>query len=130
VPIFGTICIVGSIYAGLIALGQKDLKKIIAYSSISHMNFCLLGIFSGNFTGIMGSILMAIGHGFVSTGLFFLVGLLYQRYHTRAIDYFSGLINVMPVFSFFCFMFIISNFSFPLSLNFVGELLLLIGIGK
>jgi len=93
------------------------------------MNFCLLGILSGDTTGILGSFLMAIGHGIVSTALFFLVGILYERTHTRLIDYFSGLGQIAPVISFFMFMFIISNFGFPISLNFVAELLILIGIG-
>jgi NADH:ubiquinone oxidoreductase subunit 4 (subunit M) len=105
------------------------MKKVIAYSSVSHMNFCLLGIISGNSSGIMGSFLMAIGHGVVSTALFFIVGIIYERSHSRLLDYYSGLSLIIPSISFFSFMFLISNFGFPISLNFIAELLILIGVG-
>jgi len=127
--VFVTICTIGCIYTALIALSQIDLKKVIAYSSVSHMNFCLLGVLSGDTFGILGSFLMAIGHGIVSTALFFLVGILYERTHTRLLDYYSGLNQIVPVISYFMFMFIISNFGFPISLNFIAELLILIGVG-
>jgi NADH:ubiquinone oxidoreductase subunit 4 (subunit M) len=94
------------------------------------MNFCLLGIISGEQAGLLGSFLMAIGHGIVSTALFFLVGILYERTHTRLLIYYSGLNLVIPVISFFMFIFIISNFGFPISLNFVAEFLILLGIGS
>jgi NADH:ubiquinone oxidoreductase subunit 4 (subunit M) len=93
------------------------------------MNFCLLGILSGNSMGMLGSFLMAIGHGIVSTALFFLIGIIYERSHSRLLDYYSGLGLIIPVISFFSFMFLISNFGFPISLNFVAELLILIGVG-
>jgi len=114
----------------LIALSQSDFKKVIAYSSVSHMNFCLLGIISGEQAGLLGSFLMAIGHGIVSTALFFLVGIIYERTHTRLLIYYSGLNLVIPAISFFMFIFIISNFGFPISLNFVAEFLILLGIGS
>jgi NADH:ubiquinone oxidoreductase subunit 4 (subunit M) len=125
-----TICSIGCIYTALIALSQIDMKKVIAYSSVSHMNFCLLGIISGNSMGMLGSFLMAIGHGIVSTALFFLIGIIYERSHTRLLDYYSGLGLIVPVISFFSFMFLISNFGFPISLNFVAELLILVGVGS
>lgn len=125
-----TICTVGCVYTALIALSQSDFKKVIAYSSVSHMNFCLLGIISGEQAGLLGSFLMAIGHGIVSTALFFLVGIIYERTHTRLLIYYSGLNLVIPAISFFMFIFIISNFGFPISLNFVAEFLILLGIGS
>jgi NADH:ubiquinone oxidoreductase subunit 4 (subunit M) len=125
-----TLCLLGSIYGAFLALSQTDIKKIIAYSSVSHMSLCLLGASSNNIYGILGSYLLAIGHGFVSSALFFLIGVLYDRYHTRILDYYSGINLIMPIFSFFFFSFLISNFSFPISLNFIAELFVLIGIGS
>jgi len=129
-PIISVFCMVGCIYGALLSLSQNDAKKIIAYSSVSHMSLCILGLFSCNFFGIVGSFLMAIGHSFVSSSLFFLVGCLYDRYHTRSLDYFSGLGNYFPILSFFFFLSVISNFGFPISLNFVSELFIFIGVGS
>ncbi len=123
------LCVLGCIYGSLLALSQNDIKKIIAYSSVSHMSLCLLGIISSNIYGLLGSFLLAIGHGFVSSGLFFLVGLLYDRYHTRIMDYYSGITIILPFFSFFFFFFLISNFGFPISINFIAEFLILLSIG-
>jgi NADH:ubiquinone oxidoreductase subunit 4 (subunit M) len=120
----------GCIYGAFLALSQIDMKKMIAYSSVSHMSLCLLGVLSLNIYGLLGSFLLAIGHGFVSSALFFLVGVLYDRYHTRILDYYSGINGILPIFSFFFFIFIISNFGFPISINFVAEFLILLGIGK
>lgn len=107
---------------------QLDLKKLIAYSSVAHMNLVLLGIFSLNLQGVQGSIFLMIAHGLVSSGLFFLIGFLYDRHHTRVITYYSGLVQPMPLFTTLLFLFFLANVSFPLTANFVGELLLLIGI--
>jgi NADH-quinone oxidoreductase subunit M len=93
------------------------------------MNFCLLGAISGNVPGLLGSFLLAIGHGLVSTGLFLLVGVIYDRGHARELKYYSGLSAIMPITSFVMFIFLISNFAFPISLNFVAEFLLLLGVG-
>jgi NADH-ubiquinone oxidoreductase chain 4 len=109
-PVISVICVIGCIYGSLLSLSQNDMKKLIAYSSVSHMSLCSLGLFSGNFFGIIGSFVMAIGHSFISSGLFYLVGVIYDRYHSRSIDYFSGLSAYMPNLSFFFFLFIISNF--------------------
>lgn len=129
-PIIASICIISSTYTALISLSQFDLKKIIAYSSISHMSLTLIGVFSGNFYGVLGSLLLAIGHTFVSAALFLSVGFIYDRYHTRIITYYSGLSKVLPVYSTIFFISLISNFGFPISLNFVGEFLIFIGVGK
>lgn len=123
-----TLCAVSIIYISILAIRQLDLKKAIAYSSIAHMCFVVLGLFSFTTEGITGSIFLMLGHGIVSSALFFLVGLLYERYGTRLILNYSNLNDTMPIFSFFFFFFTLANISFPLTVNFLGELLILIGI--
>lgn len=127
-PLINTLAIVSVVYASIIALIQIDLKRIVAYSSIAHMNFAVLGIFSLTVQGIQGSIILMLAHGFVSGGLFFIVGMLYDRYHTKIIKYYGGLARVMPVFSSFFLFFSFSNIGFPGSGNFVGEVLTFVGI--
>lgn len=116
------------IYASLTTIRQSDLKKIIAYSSVAHMNLIVLGLFAGSFQGIDGAIYLMIGHGIVSSALFFCVGVLYDRYHTRAIKHYSGLVQTMPLFAIFFFMFTLANMGFPGTSNFVGEFLIFVGI--
>ena len=118
----------GIFYTSFVTLKQIDIKRIIAYSSISHMNVCVLGLFTFNSVGIAGSIHLMIAHGLVSGGLFFLIGMLYGRYHTKLLKYYSGLIYTMPLFAFFFFIYTISNISFPLTSNFIGEYLILTGL--
>jgi NADH:ubiquinone oxidoreductase subunit 4 (subunit M) len=108
------------------AFAQIDIKKIIAYSSIAHMNFMLIGIFSNLLVGLSGSFMMMISHAITSSALFFSIGILYDRYKTRIIFYYGGLVNFMPLFSIFFFICILSNFGFPGTLNFVGELLIML----
>jgi NADH-quinone oxidoreductase subunit M len=127
-PVIATLSICGIIFCSLSAVVQLDLKKLIAYSSIAHMNLVLLGIFSLNLQGIQGSIFLMLAHGLVSSGLFFLVGFLYDRHHTRLITYYSGLVQTMPIFTTLLFLFFLANISFPLTANFVGEILVLAGI--
>jgi proton-translocating NADH-quinone oxidoreductase chain M len=124
------LCLISIFYSCIIAIRQSDLKRIIAYASIAHMNLIVLGIFSFTTIGIYGSIFQSVSHGVVSSGLFFLVGVLYIRYKSRIIQYYSGLTQVMPLFSFIFLFFILANISFPLTSNFIGELLLFIGILK
>ena len=128
-PYVLAICVVSILLASLIAIRQLDMKRIIAYSSIAHMNFALLGYFSNTVYGMMGGTLLMVSHGIVSSALFLLIGVLYDRYHTRSVLYYGGLATVMPLFAFFFFMFTISNFSFPGTSNFIGELVVLIGLG-
>ena len=116
------------IFASLSAFRQSDLKRIVAYSSIAHMNLIVLGIFSFTQEGLEGAIFLMLAHGIVSSGLFFSVGILSDRYHTRDIKHYSGLAVVMPLFSFFFLLFTLGNMSFPGSSNFPGELLILYGI--
>jgi proton-translocating NADH-quinone oxidoreductase chain M len=114
-------------YTSLTTLRQVDIKKIIAYSSVAHMNVCMIGLFSFHITSLNGSIFLMIGHGIVSSGLFFIIGFLYNRYYTKIIKYYSGIIHSMPILSIVFFMFTLGNISMPLTSNFIGELLILIG---
>jgi len=98
-PLIYVVCCFGVIYASLTTLQQVDLKKIIAYSSVGHMAIVTIGIFSLNITGLVGSIILMLSHGIVSGGLFLAFGMLYDRYHTRIVKYYSGLMHVMPMFS-------------------------------
>jgi proton-translocating NADH-quinone oxidoreductase chain M len=127
-PMSCTLLIVSLMYTSFTTLRQVDLKRIIAYSSITHINFAALGLLSFNYYSIQGAIVLIIAHGFVSTGLFFLIGVLYDRTHTRLLDYYSGLVVVIPVYSFFLFTFCLANFGLPITFNFVGEFLIIVGL--
>lgn len=122
------LCIFSIIYISILAIRQLDMKKAIAYSSIAHMSFVVVGIFSFNVEGLSGSIFLMIGHGIVSSALFYMAGLLYDRYKTRIITNYSNLTDIMPIFSFFFFFFTLANISFPFTVNFIGEFLILLGI--
>nr|ASP44540.1 NADH dehydrogenase subunit 4 [Agarophyton chilense]UAD89535.1 NADH dehydrogenase subunit 4 [Agarophyton chilense] len=126
-PLIFTLSIIAIIYASLTTLRQVDLKKIIAYSSVSHMGFVTIGIFSLNLQGIEGSILLMLSHGLVSSALFLCVGILYDRYKTRILKYYGGLMQVMPIFGIFFLFFSFANLGFPGTSSFIGELLVLIG---
>ena len=114
-------------HASLVAFNQIDIKKIIAYSSISHMNFSLLGMFSLHLLGLTGAFVMLLGHALTASALFLGVGVLYDRYKTRLIFYYSSIALFMPLFSCIYFCFILANFGFPGTVNFVGEFLLISG---
>lgn len=129
-PLVLTLCVIGIIYSSFTTIRQVDLKKIIAYSSVAHMNFALLGLFTNNSLGIEGSLYLMLGHGIVSSGLFLCIGVLYDRYHTRNILYYGGLVSVMPIFSVFFLIFTLANIGMPGTINFVGEFLVLLGIFK
>ena len=127
-PLIFVLSILAIFYTSCITLRQIDLKKIIAYSSVAHMAFVTLGVFSANFYGIQGSIIIMISHGFISSALFLCIGVLYDRHHTRLLKYYSGLSQVMPLFSFlFCF-FSLANLGLPGFSSFVGEFLTLLGV--
>lgn len=126
-PLVFCISLVGIIYAACTTIRQIDLKKIIAYSSVGHMNYVTIGILSNNIQGLEGSIYMMIGHGLVSSALFLCVGLLYERYHTRSIMYYGSLVVGMPLFTIFFFFFTLANVSLPGTSNFIGEFLILLG---
>lgn len=126
-PLIYTMATVGIIYSSFTTLRQIDLKKIIAYSSIGHMSIGLLGIFSNTIQGIEGAILLSIAHGIVSPALFICVGILYDRYHSRLIKYYRGLVISMPIFAIFFFVFTLANMATPLTANFIGEFLVFTG---
>nr|YP_009310488.1 NADH dehydrogenase subunit 4 [Pyramimonas parkeae]AOT98929.1 NADH dehydrogenase subunit 4 [Pyramimonas parkeae] len=127
-PLIYTMSVIAIIYASLTTLRQVDLKKIIAYSSVAHMNYVTLGIFSLNLQGIEGSILLMLSHGLVSSALFLCVGCLYERTHTRLIRYYGGCVQTMPIFSMLFLFFTLGNISLPGTSSFVGEFLILSGV--
>lgn len=127
-PLVAALSLVGVVYAGLTALRQVDIKKIIAYSSVAHMNLAMLGIFSNNLLALEGAILMMIAHGLVSGALFYCIGALYDRHHTRLVRYYRGLAATMPLFAIFFLFFTLANVAFPGSANFMGEFLIFSGI--
>jgi NADH-quinone oxidoreductase subunit M len=120
--------IIGIIYGALVSLVQKDMKKLVAYSSVSHLGFCTLGIFALNPSGLSGSVLQQINHG-ISTGMLFLiVGVLYERRHTREIAEYGGISNVMPVYATISMIAFMSSMGLPLLNGFVGEFSILQGV--
>jgi len=122
------ICVITIIYASISTLRTIDIKELIAYSSVSHAAVYLLAVFSNTIQGLEGSIILGLGHGFVSSGLFICVGgILYDRSHTRLISVYRGLAQIMPLFSILFFILCLSNAGTPLSLNFIGEFLSLYG---
>jgi proton-translocating NADH-quinone oxidoreductase chain M len=128
-PLIQTIGVITIIYASLSTIIQQDTKRLIAYSSVAHMGVVVLGLFSNTIQGIEGAILLALAHGFVSPALFICVGgIIYDRTGKRIINYIRGLVTYMPVFSILFFVFTLCNTGIPLSLNFLGEQLSLIGI--
>jgi NADH-quinone oxidoreductase subunit M len=127
-PLVYTMAILSIVYASLTAIRQVDIKRIIAYSSIAHMNMSILGIFSLNQEALSGAIFLMFGHGLVSAALFFLIGVLYKRYGTRSIYYFGGFTQVMPLFAFFFLFFSFANTGIPGTVNFVGEIIIFLGL--
>lgn len=125
-PLVLTLGFISTIYISLIILQQVDLKKIIAYSSIAHMNLAVIGLFVNNIYGIEGCIYTMLSHGLISTMLFFCIGVLYERYYERNILYYSNIVQIMPIFSFFFFIAIAANMGIPGLSSFVGEFLLLL----
>jgi proton-translocating NADH-quinone oxidoreductase chain M len=126
-PLIYTMSIIAIIYTSLTTLRQIDLKKIIAYSSVAHMNFVTLGLFSLNTQGIEGSILLMISHGLVSPALFLCVGVLYDRHKTRLLRYYAGCGRTMPLFALLFVFFTMANISLPGTSSFIGEFLVLTG---
>jgi NADH-quinone oxidoreductase subunit M len=121
------VAIIGIVYAGLVTLVQKDMKKLIAYSSVSHLGFCMLGMFALNPVGLQGSVLQMINHGLSTGGLFLLVGLIYERRHTKDIAQFGGLAHVMPVYATFTLIIFLASMGLPTLNGFVGEFMILQG---
>jgi NADH:ubiquinone oxidoreductase subunit 4 (subunit M) len=129
-PLLYTLCALGVLYGSLSTIRQIDLKRIIAYSSVAHMNLAVLGLFSLQEQGLAGSIYLMIGHGVVSSALFLSVGVLYDRHHTRLLRYYGGLVTVMPLLATFFLLFTLANMGFPGTSNFLGELLVFVGLAE
>ena len=127
-PLIFTLSIVAIIYTSLVALMQDDMKKLIAYSSVAHMGFVTIGIFSLTKQGMEGSIIQMISHGLVSAALFLCVGVLYDRYHSRMISSYGGIVNIMPKYAFVFMIFSLAALGLPGTSGFVGEFLVLVGI--
>jgi proton-translocating NADH-quinone oxidoreductase chain M len=129
-PLVYTLSVIAVIYTSLTTLRQVDMKRIIAYSSVAHMGFVTIGMFTLNVQGLEGSMLLMLSHGIVSSALFLCVGVIYDRHKTRIIKYYSGLTVKMPLFSIIFLFFILANMGFPGTSSFVSEFLVLIGAFK
>ncbi len=129
-PVVSILAIIGIIYGALVCLVQKDLKRLIAFSSVSHLGFVMLGLFALNLQGIQGGILQMVNHGFSTGALFLLVGMIYERRHTRMIEEFGGLWKQMPLFAAFFMIVTLSSIGLPGLNGFVGEFLILVGTFK
>ena len=130
VPFMAVLAIIGIIYGALVAMAQEDVKRLVAYSSVSHLGFVMLGIFALNPQGIVGGMLQMINHGLSTGGLFLLVGIIYERRHTRMISDFGGLSHRLPIFSTLFAITMLSSIGLPGLNGFVGEFLILLGVFK
>jgi NADH-quinone oxidoreductase subunit M len=126
-PYFLALAVIGIIYGALMALVQTDMKRLVAYSSVSHLGFCMLGMFAFTREGVAGSVLQMINHGLSTGALFLLVGIVYERRHTREISQFGGLWKVMPIYAAFLVITMLSSVGLPGLNGFVGEFLILLG---
>ena len=122
-----TLSLIAIVYIALVALAQKDMKKLIAYSSISHMGFVTLGFFIFNNLGLEGAVVQMVSHGFISAAMFLCVGVLYDRVHSRQIEAYGGVANTMPVFAAFAVFFAMANSGLPATSGFVGEFMVILG---
>ena len=129
-PFVYTIALIGIVYTSFTAIRQTDFKRIIAYTSVAHMNVVILGIFSFNNVGIEGAILQSLSHGFVASALFVIIGVVYERYRTRLVKYYGGLVHTMPLYVSIFLFFTMANIGFPGTSGFIGEFLILAGSFK
>ena len=129
-PYISVLSIIAIIYGALVAMVQKDVKSLVAFSSVSHMGFIMLGLFALNMQGIEGAVLQMLNHGISTGALFLIVGMIYERRHTRLIEDFGGLAKVMPLFSTVFMIVTLSSIGLPLTNGFVGEFLILLGVFK
>jgi NADH-quinone oxidoreductase subunit M len=125
-----TLSLIAVVYIGFVALAQADMKKLVAYSSISHMGFVTLGFFLFNAQGIEGGLVQMISHGFISAAMFLCIGVLYDRVHSREIAAYGGVVNTMPKFAFFAVLFAMANSGLPATSGFVGEFMVILGAMK
>ena len=126
-PFFATLCVIGIIYGALVAMMQDDVKKLVAYSSVSHLGFVMLGVFAMNLQGLSGGMLQMINHGISTGALFLIVGFIYERRHTRLIVEFGGIAKKMPIFATIFLIITFSSIGLPGTNGFVGEFLILLG---
>jgi NADH-quinone oxidoreductase subunit M len=126
-PAIAVVCIVGIIYGALVSWVQGDMKKLIAYSSVSHLAFCVLGMFALTSEGLTGSVLYMLNHGLSTGALFLVVGMIYERYHTRDMNQLGGIVRRAPALGFFCVFFVLSSVALPGLNGFVSEFLVLVG---
>jgi proton-translocating NADH-quinone oxidoreductase chain M len=129
-PLVYTISALGIVYASFTAIRQTDFKRIIAYTSVAHMNLVMLGIFSFDVIGLEGAILQSISHGFVASALFLVIGVVYDRHGTRMVKYYGGLVHLMPIYISIFLFFTMANIGLPGTSSFVGEFLILTGSFK
>ena len=129
-PIVYFLAGIGIVYTSFTAIRQTDFKRIIAYTSVAHMNLVMVGLFSFNMVGLEGAILQSLSHGFVASALFMVIGVVYERHHTRMVKYYGGLVHVMPLYTFIFLFFTMSNIGLPGTGSFVGEFLILAGSFK
>jgi NADH-quinone oxidoreductase subunit M len=122
--------LIAVVYVGLVAMVQKDMKKLVAYSSVAHMGFVTLGFFIFNDLGVSGGLVQMIAHGFVSAAMFLVIGVLYDRVHSREIASYGGVVNTMPKFTAFALMFAMANCGLPGTAGFVGEWMVILGAVK
>ena len=127
-PLVAICCVLSIIYASLTTIRQVDLKRIIAYSSVAHMNVVLLGLFTCNINGLQGAMFLMLAHGIVSSALFFMIGNLYKRHGTRLLNYYGGLSSRMPLFCCYLFIFCLANIGTPGTCNFIGELIIFLSL--
>lgn len=130
VPLFSILAVIGIVYGALVCIVQKDLKRLIAFSSVSHLGFVMLGLFTFNVQGIQGGVIQMINHGLSTGALFFIVGMIYERRHTRMIADFGGLSTPMPVYAAIFMIVTLSSIGLPGLNGFVGEFLILLGAFK
>jgi proton-translocating NADH-quinone oxidoreductase chain M len=126
-PLVYTMAAIAVVYTSLTAIRQTDIKRIIAYASVAHMNVILIGMFALNAQGLEGAMIQQLAHGLVASALFLCVGVVYDRHHTRLVRYYGGLAHTMPVYVAIFMFFTMANIAFPLTANFVGEFLILVG---
>ncbi len=126
-PCIGALAVIGIVYGALVAMVQDDIKKLVAYSSVSHLGFVMLGLFAMNSQGVSGAVYQMLAHGVSTGGLFLMVGILYERRHTRAIGDFGGIAKVVPALSFAFMIIVFSSVGLPGLNGFVGEFLILLG---
>jgi NADH-quinone oxidoreductase subunit M len=126
-PIFGTLAVVSIIYGACLALVQTDIKKVIAYSSISHLGYVMLGLVSLDLIGVQGAVMQMVSHGLVAGGLFLMVGMIYERCHTRELSAYGGLAKLLPLYSVFFGLLTLAAIGLPTTSGFTGEFLVLLG---